>query len=85
MHEAVDVRLVRSRQEPRAGSPGLPVHDLDAKKPAEPDVAQDDVQTVAQVAGQVPQGLEPSHACHDSGSTQALKRRLSRLLNGLPV
>ena len=85
VHEAVDVRLVRSRHEPRAGASGLPVHDLDADEAAEADVAQDGVEAVAQVGGQLAQGLEPSQACHDSGSTHALKRRLSRFLNGWPV
>ena len=85
MHEAVDVRLVRSRHEPRAGASGLPVHDLDADEAAEADVAQDGVEALLQIAGQLIQECEPSQACHDSGSTQALKRRLSRFLNGWPV
>ena len=51
-------------------------------EPAKADVAQNGVEALLQIAGQLIQGCEPSQACHDSGSTHALKRRLSRFLNG---
>jgi hypothetical protein len=44
--EAVDIGLVRSRDEPGGGAPGLPAHDLDADEPAEADVAENCVEPV---------------------------------------
>ncbi len=85
MDEAVHVCLLRGRHEPCAGPARLPAHDLDADQPAEADVAQDRVETAAQLVRQRGQGCAPSQACQNSGLTQALKRLARRLLKAEPV